>query len=322
MHVFVAGATGVLGSRLVARLADRGHDVTGLTRDDVGDEVVTDSGGTPVRGDVTESSVRDSVGDVDCVVHAATAVPTGKPSEADWDRDERVRREGARHLAAAAAERDARYVGQSVVWVVRSPNGGGTVTPDDDPRPTRATRPAAEAERLARENHPEPVVLRGGWYYGPDAAHTRQLGEQLLAGRLPIPGAGWVGRGDATLSYLHTEDAARAFVAAVEGAATGTYHVVDDDPTTFAAFLRRFADELDAPSPRRLPAWLLRPVLGRSAVRLFTTDTVADNDRFRASFDWEPQYSSYEDGLSQVVDAWRDAGTIERAGEGWTWTED
>jgi nucleoside-diphosphate-sugar epimerase len=321
MRVFVAGATGVLGRRLVARLSERGHDVTGLTRDDAGDRAVETRGGRPVRGDVTEESVRELVGDADCVVHAATAVPTGKPSKADWEHDERVRREGARHLASAAAERDARYVGQSVVWVARS-HDGGAVSPEDEPQPTLSTRPAAEAERLAREKHPNPVVLRGGWYYGPEAAHTRQLGEQLLAGRMPVPGAGWLGRGDATLSYLHTADAARAFAAAVEGDATGTYHVVDDEPAAFAAFLRRFADELEAPPPRRLPGWLLRPVIGRSAVRLFTTDAVTDSERFRRDFDWRPTYATCEDGLAQVVDAWREDGTIERAGDGWTWAGD
>jgi nucleoside-diphosphate-sugar epimerase len=321
MDVFVAGATGVLGRRLVARLADRGHEVTGLTRDDAGDEAVASRGGTPVRGDVTDERVRERVGDADCVVHAATAVPEGKPSTAAWERDARVRHEGARHLAAAAAERDARYVGQSVVWVARPPDGG-RFSVADDLHVTQSTRPAAGAERIARDHHPDPVILRGGWYYGPRAAHTRQLGEQLLAGRMAIPGAGLLGRGDARLAYLHTEDAARAFVAAVEGDATGTYHVVDDEPAPFADFLRTLAAALEAPEPRRLPGWLLRPFLGKSGVRLFTTEMVTDSDRFREDFDWEPTYSSYEEGLDAVVEAWRRSGTIERAEEGWTWTDD
>ncbi|MDX1747283.1 MAG: NAD-dependent epimerase/dehydratase family protein, partial [Halobacteriales archaeon] len=54
MRVFVAGATGVLGKRIVAACTRRGHDVLGLTRDEAGDEIVNDHGGTPVRGDILD----------------------------------------------------------------------------------------------------------------------------------------------------------------------------------------------------------------------------------------------------------------------------
>jgi nucleoside-diphosphate-sugar epimerase len=321
MDVFVAGSTGVLGRPLVERLVERGHDVTGLTRDDRGDQAVESRGGTAVRGDVTDPAVQELAAGADCVVHAATAVPTGKASASDWEHDAEVRREGARHLASAAAESGARYVGQSVVWVARPPDGG--VFDEDSPRhSTRATQASADAERVAHERHPDPVILRGGWYYGPESAHTRQFAEQVLAGRMAVPGAGWLGRRDATLSYCHTADAASAFVAAVEGDATGTFHVVDDEPSTFATFLRRLADELDASRPRRLPGWLLRPVLGRDALDLLTTDMVTSNKRFRAAFDWKPTYPTYDAGLRAVVDSWAESGAIERTSEGWTWAAD
>lgn len=322
MQVFVAGATGVLGRRLVGRLADRGHDVVGLTRDESGDRAVESRGGTAVRGDVTDEAVRNRVGDADCVVHAASAVPTGRASAADWERDARVRRAGARHLAGAAADLGARYVGQSVTWVAR-PGGGGAFGPESDPNPTRATRASAGAEREARDRHPDPVVLRAGWYYGPESTHTRQFAEHLLAGHMPVPGQGCLGRTSATLSYCHTVDAARAFVAAVEGDATGTFHVVDDEPSPLGEFLRALAGELDAAAPRRLPGWLLRPVLGGDAIQLLTTDAVTTNDRFADAFDWTPRYPDYEAGLAHVVEAWRDVDTLARDDtEGWVWTGD
>ncbi|MFC3478269.1 NAD-dependent epimerase/dehydratase family protein [Halobacterium litoreum] len=320
MRVFVAGATGVLGRRLVERLADGGHDVTGLTRDATGDATVESRGATAVRGDVTDEAVAAAVGDADCVVHAATAVPTGKASASDWERDAEVRREGARHLASAAAECGARYVGQSVTWVAR-PDGGGRFDEDSPRNPTRATQGSADAERLAREHHPNPVILRGGWFYGPESAHTRQFGEQLLAGRLPALGTGFLGRESATLSYCHTVDAARAFAAAVEGDATGTYHVVDDRPAPFGDFVRAFAAELDAPTPRRLPGWILRPVLGTDAVGMLTTDAVTGNDRFREAFDWEPLYPTHEAGLEQVVERWRADGVVVPTDGGWQWND-
>ncbi|WP_254768893.1 NAD-dependent epimerase/dehydratase family protein [Salinilacihabitans rarus] len=150
MIVFVAGSTGVLGRRLVDRLADRGHDVVGLVRDDAGAERVRERGGRPRYGDVLEpAGLREAAEGADVVVHAATAIPTGRrPSAADRERNDRVRIEGTRTLLDAADAVGAdRVVLQSVVWVARRPDG----RPFDEtaePNPDRTTRSALDAERL------------------------------------------------------------------------------------------------------------------------------------------------------------------------------
>lgn len=77
MKVFVTGATGVLGRRAVERLADRGHEVHGLARDDAGASLVESCGGSPRRGDVLNpTSVGRAIDDdVEAIVHAATSFP-------------------------------------------------------------------------------------------------------------------------------------------------------------------------------------------------------------------------------------------------------
>jgi nucleoside-diphosphate-sugar epimerase len=73
MRVFVAGATGVPGKRIVAECTERGYDVFGLTRDEHGDDIVADRGGTPVRGDILDqTTLGEPVQDADVVVHTAT----------------------------------------------------------------------------------------------------------------------------------------------------------------------------------------------------------------------------------------------------------
>jgi nucleoside-diphosphate-sugar epimerase len=317
VRVLVAGAAGVLGRRLVSGFAERGHEVVGMARDERGDGTVRERGGTPVRGDVLDrGSVVAAADGADVVVHAATAIPTArKPSEADWERNDRVRLEGARNLVAAATEVGAdRFLLQSVVWVARQPDG----SPFDeasDPHLDRSTRSALESERLlgAAEGDFDPVVLRGGWFYAPDAAHTRRFGRDLQGGRLPVVGGGLLGRRDARLSFVHVDDAAAAFLAAAEGSATGTFHVVDDESVTLAAFLRAFADRLDAPEPSRVPGWLARPFVGEHTVRLLTTPMPTSNDRLREAFDWEPRYPTYREGLDAVITAWEatESGEVE-----------
>jgi hypothetical protein len=50
VHVFLAGATGVLGRRVLPLLRAEGHRVTALTRTDAGAAAVRTAGGTPVIG--------------------------------------------------------------------------------------------------------------------------------------------------------------------------------------------------------------------------------------------------------------------------------
>jgi nucleoside-diphosphate-sugar epimerase len=325
MRVFIAGATGVLGKRLVAECVDRGHDVVGLARDDRGEAVVAERGATPFRGDVLDrESLIDGAADCDVLVHAATKIPTDmNPDEEAWAKNDRVRREGAENLVAAAGAVDAdRVLMQSVVWVARQPDGN-KFDEDAEPHPDRTTQSAVDAERIvadgADEHGYDPVVLRGGYFYAADSAHTRMMAERLLARRLPVVGRGLLGRRDATLSFVHVDDAARAFAAAVEGDATGTYHVVDDDPATYARFLETLADRLDAPSPIRVPRWLVEFVLDDDLLRLLTEPMPTSNDRFERDFDWEPAYPSIDSGFDVVVDTWKENGTIRETASGYEW---
>jgi nucleoside-diphosphate-sugar epimerase len=51
MKVLVAGATGALGSQLVPRLVDAGHDVAGMTRSAAKGDAVRELGAAPVVAD-------------------------------------------------------------------------------------------------------------------------------------------------------------------------------------------------------------------------------------------------------------------------------
>ena len=326
MRILLTGATGVLGHRLVERLADRGHEVLGLVRDDEGADLVEGRGGVVRHGDVLDPDSLDrAADDVEAVVHAATAIPVQtKPTEADWTRNDRVRLEGARNLLASIDGVD-RFIFPSVVWVARQPDG--SAFDESAPRhPDRATRSAADVERVLRERATDPefgaTILRCGFLYAPDAAHTRMWGENLLSGDLPIVGGGLLGRRDAHLSFLHADDAALAFADAIDADATGLYHVVDDQPATFAAFISELADRLGAPDPRRLPGWLARFFVGRETVDTLTSPMETTNERFRDDVGWEPVYPTYETGLQGVVETWRSDDTVCETVDGYEWMGD
>ncbi|WP_332899928.1 NAD-dependent epimerase/dehydratase family protein [Haladaptatus sp. CMSO5] len=326
MHVFVAGATGVLGRRLVSELAREGHEVVGLSRSARNDAVIRDAGGDPRRGDVLDfDSLLTAADGADVVVNAASAVPkTRSPTKQDWARNDKIRRQGTKHLTAAAGHIGAdQYVQQSLVWVARRPDGG-EFSEEDDWNPTAITQSEVDAERLAIDARMEYAydvsILRCGWLYAPDAAHTQLIAQGLLEGELPIIGGGLLGRKDATLSCLHADDAARAFTTAIDRRTNGLWHVTDDNPVTTAAYLSEFARLLGAAEPRRVPAWLARFFTLKEAVDFFSNPMPTTNDPFCEETGWRPHFGDYRDGLSHIVEEWEQKGRLtDRRGKP-TWT--
>jgi 2-alkyl-3-oxoalkanoate reductase len=309
VRVFVAGATGVLGSRLVAELAARSHEVVGLARDERGEQVVRHNGGVPARASLFDAEALTRVAEgCGVVIHAATAIPKKhRLSTSDWEMNDRIRRDGTRALTEAAANVGAhQYIQQSITWVARPPDDApfdedGPVYPD----PVVAS--AIDAEEIARETGRrrglKVAVLRGGWFYGADSWHTQLFGRMLRRRMLPI-----VGSGEACWSPLHLDDAASAFVSTAEAGVEGTFHVVDDQPVSVRAFLGYFADRLGADAPMWCPAWLAKLVSGPAASEMFTRSTVTSNQRFRAATDWAPAYPTYREGIDQVVSTWEREG--------------
>src|SRR5213083_3013260 len=205
-----AGATGVLGRRIVRQLVARNHRVVGLARSEAAEATVRSLGGEPRRADLFDANaVAQAAQGCEIIIRAATAIPTKvRSGPKDWVMDDRIRREGTRSLVAATARVGARaFLQESVVWAV------GTL----------------DGERIAREAGSSQgfptLALRCGGFYSADGWHTRILADSIAKGRPVL-----VGRQSPLWSLIHTDDAASAFVTAAEAPKPGVWHVVDDSP--------------------------------------------------------------------------------------------
>ena len=310
MRVFIAGATGVLGRRMVRQLAEKDHEVVGLARDEKGRQTIQRLGGEAVVGSIFDAaSLAAAVGRADVVIHAATAIPAKvSGNRADWDLNDRLRREGTRALTEAAAKLGAKtYIQQSVVWVARPADDSFFDEKTVVERPDELYSSAFDGERIALaagERYGFNVsVLRCGGFYAPDAHHTRTFAEGLLRRRLPL-----IGGGAAVSANVHADDAAAAFVAAAEAGKRGLWHVTDDEPATIREMLFELAQKLGAPAPRRIPLWLARLFLWKGVIEFFTRSTRTSNRLFREETGWSPRFPSFRAGLGEVVETWRSEG--------------
>lgn len=307
--MFVAGATGVLGRRLVRRLVARGHAAVGLARTEAGEQTVRSLGGEPRRADLFDADALTKAAEgCSVVIHVATAIPTKlRTSPKDWAKNDRIRREGTKCLTTAAARVGAgAYLQQSIVWAVRGPIG---VMFDEDAHPVNDPILASslDGERIAREagvaHGFRAAILRCGGFYSSDGWHTRILGESLVRGRPVL-----VDRGASVWSWIHAEDAAGAFLAASEWPKSGVWHIVDDRPVSLSEYLGALARRLGTRPPRHLPRSLARLVLGRYTAGLLASSFATSNARFRSDFRWQPAYPTFAEGLDEVVAAWQCEG--------------
>jgi 2-alkyl-3-oxoalkanoate reductase len=98
-------------------------------------------------------------------------------------------------------------------------------------------------------------------------------------------------------SHIHIDDAADATVLAIERGGSGVYNVVDDEPAPVHEWLPYLADVLGAKPPIRVPAWLVRPMLGEHGVSLMTTTRGSSNAKAKRELGWEPTYRSWRQGF-------------------------
>jgi nucleoside-diphosphate-sugar epimerase len=99
------------------------------------------------------------------------------------------------------------------------------------------------------------------------------------------------------LEFVHLEDAAAATLLAVEDGTPGIYNVVDDEPAAARDWLPVLAQVLDAPPPRRFPAWLARLVAGDAAVLMATESRGASNAKAKRELGWTPRYPTWREGF-------------------------
>lgn len=314
MKIFLAGASGAIGSQIVVQLVGRGHQVVGTTRSAARTAGLRALGAEPVVVDALDpESVADAVAKAqpEVVVHQLTAL-NGPSNVRNMKRmaaaTNRLRTEGTDHLLAAArAVGVRRFVAQSnALWMART---GGPVADENgriEPDP-----PADAAEAVAALRHledsvtgigwAEGIALRYGGFYGPgtgiSAAPDAVMAEQLRKRKFPI-----VGDGGGVWSLVHIADAASATVAAIERGRAGIYHVADDDPAPVREWLPELARALGAAPPRRVPAWLARLLAGKGPVDMMTRARGISSEKIKHELGWTPQYPSWRTGFVQGLE--------------------
>jgi 2-alkyl-3-oxoalkanoate reductase len=301
MRVFVAGASGAIGTRLVPQLIDHGHEVIGTFRSPANAERVKALGAQPVALDVLDArAVRQAVleAEPEAIIHQATAladVRFGRSLDRSFALTNRIRTEGTDALLAAAREAGVRrFVAQSFASYRYAREGGPVKTEDDrlDPNPPAMARQTNAAMRHLDEavTNAGGIALRYGGFYG---ASNDGLVKPIRKRQFPV-----IGAGDGISSFIHLDDAAAATVLALEHEGPGLYNVVDDEPAPMREWLPALANALGAKPPRRVPVWLARLIAGKGMVMMAVGSRGASNAKAKQELGWTLRYPSWRQGFA------------------------
>jgi UDP-glucose 4-epimerase len=304
--IAVTGASGLVGQRLLPRLAED-ERVTRLIGLDVRDPRRRVRNFEFQRVDIGRAELKPLLEGAEVLVHLATVVDP-IPDETLMAR---VNVEGTRRAldaAAAVGVRKVIRVSSAAVYGAW-PNNPVPLTEDAALRPNPGFAPAvhaAEVERLIgewREEHPAVTVttLRSAPVLG---AGAERLPSRLLLGRPPlrVRGAG------PPVQVVHVDDMVSALQLAVANDLPGTYNVAADGwlgPDDVRALLpRSFVPALPAELLERILHRLWASGLGDvppSVLPYLVNPWVIANDRLRAA-GWRPVHSN-EDAIVEGLDS-------------------
>jgi 2-alkyl-3-oxoalkanoate reductase len=300
MRIFITGATGVIGRRVVPLLVSAGHAVTAVGRNADKCAALLKAGATPVQIDLFDSdAAREAIAGHDAVINLATHIPGSTARmflPGAWRENDRLRRDAAALLVDAAIAGGAkRFIQESFAPVYAE--GGEKWLDEKWPiHPTRYNRTVADAERSAArftEKGGVGIVLRFAAFYGPDAFHVREMARFIRKGWAPLPGSP-----KAFFSSISHDDAATAVMSALNLPA-GIYNVTDDEPLARREYVDSLAQCLGVGPPRFLPKWTAR--LAGSLGELMSRSQRISNRKLRAASEWAPKYASIREGWRATV---------------------
>jgi dihydroflavonol-4-reductase len=217
MKTFVTGGTGFIGTDVIRRLIQRGHEPHCLVRATSNTTELEGMGVTLVTGDVTDkASLLEGMGGCDWVVHLANVYSWWEPDKRVYSK---VNIEGTRNVMECALETDiSKVVHASTAYVYGTP---ATLpfteeTPVGPVRPSKYTRTKYAGDliawQLCQERGLPLVMIYPGVVMGPgDPRLTGRYIKRFITGRLPrVPFT------EAVHTYVHVRDVVEAIVLALD----------------------------------------------------------------------------------------------------------
>jgi len=325
-HIFVTGATGLVGTRFCRVALEHGYDVTALVRKGSSRDSLAGLNLQFFEGDLSNpTGLTEALGEADYVVHAAAHI-------GDWGPAETYRAINVESLRtmlgiASQCERLRRWIHVSSLGVYPAQHHYGT----DENAPTDLvgldgyTRTKAEAElvvqEFVREKQFPAVILRPGFIYGPGERYAiPRVIKRLHAGQLKI-----IGRGDKVLNNTYVGNFTDAILLAIEAPDSvqgEIYNIRDGRLVTRTEYLHTISKFFGKPDPKHVPLWVAKclagpieslaklrgatepPLLTGATMKFMTRNLDFSIEKAKRDLGYEPRVD-FQEGMSETLEAFQ-----------------
>jgi len=274
MKILVTGGTGFLGSRLVPKLVEDGHQLFALTRSASSRDKLRALGASPVDADL-EGDAPFLLPALDVVVHAAALFRFAGPREPFF----RTNVDGTAALLKAAKNAGAKsFVYISAAGIIMD-DAGTPIRCADESAPTfphhfsayLASKARAEQLVLAADKPDfRTIALRPPAIWGPGDPFSRELPHAIKSGQFAF-----IDRGDYAFATCHVDNVVEAVQCALgafeHGEGGRAFFINDKEKQTFREFIALLASlqGLSIDKLRSMPYWLASGV-GRLLEAIWT----------------------------------------------------
>jgi nucleoside-diphosphate-sugar epimerase len=306
--VVVVGAATELGWAVMRQFQARGHQVQAVVRHARHAERVRDMGGTPIVADPADGAALVAALEgvnADVAINLIPQYPNSLLHDGHkW------KGYATTLLATTTAFQQVVQARQIPYWIQGSYAFlyvGEENAQEDAPRAAPAGDPifraAIAAEDAILTTESAGCLLRLGYLYGPQS-HDLRLYVRAFALHRPY----FAGPASHRADWLHFEDAAHALALLAEEQPTQrVLNVVDNQPSSFTAFMDHFAHLLDHQHPGHIPmraAPLVRIFIAKPHIELVQIAATASTTMLCHATGWQPKYPTYQEGLAQTLRAW------------------
>lgn len=289
--VFVTGATGFIGSRLVEKLVQKEYQVTSLIRKGKSPHPKSEK----IIADLTDLNLNIPIEQTDCVFHLASHTPLEKNKKIQ----EKVNLQGTKNLFNQVKDKTRSMIYISGLGVYGDP--GDKIVDEGfpyDPK-TDFAKIRLDAQKFLEENCKSAgidfSVIHFGDVYGIRGWFYEFLIKRLLKNTIRLPK-----NGEYYKAFVHVEDATESMISVSENISKNeSYIVADSTPAKFREFVDFTADQIRVKHPGSVPVFLAKAVLGGDLIKLLTTSMKVSNKKISQIYDFE--FTSYRDGIPNVI---------------------
>lgn len=301
MKVFVTGATGVLGQRVIQRLINQNILVVALSRSSQNSDLLKKLKVQIKEADLfNRNEIIEATKGCDAILHFATSIPKKQMTKlSDWKMNDKIRVDGTRNLIDAAIENGIRrFICPSVTALYGQQNGNFVSTETPLPEPFEMGKSAIEMEKMICDKLPNQyLIIRFGNYYSDDDFHTNNLIANVSKGKMPM-----LGKGNFYLNWIHLDDAADAIVFGLNNFETLKGKIVnatDYNPILYSDMLNGLSAITTKKKAFYLPMFLAKWILGKSSFAFLTNSYRVKRDPVLKG--WQPKHTDFITSITEIV---------------------